>query len=160
MQRQHDPIPLKRFGTAGNSTSRKGSIVLGVHAKLGRLLLLGLMISGVPRARGQAQKPRDIPVEDAEAGPCSVEITVTDLAAKPVYAATIRVHISRGTLGVRKTDLEVRTDTSGRARFVGLSQESDEVLYIRASKARTIGNALVSPTKNCDAKSLIILRPR
>ena len=139
---------------------RKVQLGLGLYDKLGRLFLLGLVISGVPRAVSQAQKARDIPVEDAEAGPCSVEITVTDLAAKPVDSAAIRVHISWGTLGVRKTELEIRTDTSGRAKFVGLPQESDQVLYIRATKGRTIGNALISPTKNCDAKCLIILRPR
>ena len=133
-----------------------------VHSKLRRFILLGLIISGVPSpwTRSLAQKPGDIPFEDAEAGPCSVDITATDVAGNPVYAAVIRVRISRGTLGVLKTNLEIRTDKNGRARFAGLPQETDEVLYIRASRGRTSGSALISPTKNCDAECLIILRPR
>jgi len=33
---------------------------------------------------------------DGGADPCSLELTVTDAEAKPVYAATIKVHITYG----------------------------------------------------------------
>ena len=43
---------------------------------------------------------------DGGAGPCSLDLTITDTDAKPVYAATIKVHIAYGFAGIRRLDLE------------------------------------------------------
>jgi hypothetical protein len=85
-------------------------------------------------------------------------MTVTDGASKPVYAATIRVHISHGFLRMRKTDLEIGTNVDGKAKFAGLPQRSDNLLYFRASKGQQKGVAVHSTAKNCDAQQLIVLR--
>ena len=108
-------------------------------------------------ADSKPAKPQNIPVIDAEAGPCSVLMTVTDLRGKPVYAATIRVHISHGFLGLRKTDLEIGTNVDGKAKFVGLPEESDEVLYFHAIKGRQKGTAIYLPARNCDANHFVVL---
>ena len=109
---------------------------------------------------GEGQQRQEVPVIDAKAGPCSVELTVTDVAEKPVYAATIRVHISYGFLGLRRTDFEIGTNVDGKARFVGLPQDSDELLYFRASKGRQTGRAVHSTAKQCEAHQFIVLRRR
>jgi hypothetical protein len=101
-----------------------------------------------------------VPIIDANAGPCSVELTVTDITDKPVYAATVRVHISYGLTGMRKTDLEIGTNVDGKAKFVGLPQDSDELLYFRASKGRLIGRTVHSTEKECTAHAFIVLRRR
>ncbi len=111
-------------------------------------------------AEAETKRRQEVPVIDAEAGPCSVEMTVTDVAVKPVYAAIIRVHISHGFLGMRKSDLEIGTNVDGKAKFVGLPQDTDELLYFRASKGRQTGIAVHSTAKNCDAEYFIVLRRR
>lgn len=102
----------------------------------------------------------DVPFIDAEAGPCSVELTVMDGTDDPVYAATIRVRVSYGFLGVRRIDLEIGTNAEGKAKFVGLPQDGERVLYFRATKGRLKGVAVHSTAQNCEARHLIVLRPR
>jgi hypothetical protein len=127
-----------------------------------RRFLFVLMALGLLGAlsRAEAQNPHQVPVVDAEAGPCSVEMTVTDFAGKPVYAATIRVHISHGFLGTSKTDLQIGTNVDGKARFVGLPENLDEGLYFRAAKGRSKGTAFYNPAKKCHAKHFIVLHKR
>lgn len=125
---------------------------------LGLLLVGGLIPLRTGALGPEAGKTQQVPVVDAEAGPCSVEVNVTDVAGKPVYAATIRVHVSHGFLGIRKTDLEIGTNAEGEAKFIGLPQDRGEVLKFRASKGRQKGTALADPAKNCQAKHFIVLR--
>lgn len=106
----------------------------------------------------EAEKTQQVPVVNGEAGPCSVEMTVTDAAGKPVYAATVRVHVSHGFLGMHKTDLEVGTNVDGKAKFIGLPKDRDEVLEFHASKGKQKGTALASPAQNCQSKHFIVLR--
>jgi len=89
-----------------------------------------------------------------------VELTVTDIADKPVFAASVRVHISFGSIGLRKADLEISTNLDGKAKFVGLPQDSDELLYFRASKGRLIGRAVHSTANECTAHQFIVLHRR
>ncbi len=122
-----------------------------------------LVVIGAIPLRGEelgsgAGKAQQVPVVDGEAGPCSAEMTVTDVAGKPVYAATIRVHVSHGFLGIRKTDLEIGTNADGKAKFIGLPKDRDEALEFHASKGRQKGTALAYPAKNCEAKHFIVLR--
>ena len=121
-------------------------------------LTLAALFSG--GALAQISPPHNVPAVDAEAGPCSVEMTVTDLKGKPIYGATIRVHISHGFLGMRKTDLEIGTNVDGKAKFVGLPENLDEVLYFHASKGGRKGVAVANPAKNCHAKHFIVLHKR
>ena len=105
----------------------------------------------------EAPTAQPVPVINGDAGPCSVEITVNDGAGNPVYAAKIRVHVSHGFLGLRKTDLEIGTNADGKAKFIGLPNDRDEVLTLRASKGKKKGTAVYDPTKTCEAKHFIVL---
>ncbi len=64
----------------------------------------------------------DIPVPsiDAGLGPCTVDFTVTDANQEPIYDAKITVRVKYGFLGLRKIDLEIGTNSNGKARFTGL----------------------------------------
>jgi hypothetical protein len=119
------------------------------------ILFLSTAMSGADNK----DKP-DVPSIAAEAGPCSVEMTVTAESGKPVYAALIRVRVSYGFLGIRRVDLEVGTNAEGKAKFVGLPQDGERVLYFRAAKGGLKGAAVHSTAQDCDARHSIILRPR
>ena len=113
-----------------------------------------------PAVRSQEASPHKVPVVDAGAGPCSVEMTVVDVSARPVSAVIIRVHFTHGFLGLRKKDLAVRTNVDGNARFTGLPERLDEGLYFRASKGRSKGTAFHNPAKQCHAHHFIVLHRR
>jgi hypothetical protein len=119
------------------------------------IIFLSTLMSGA-----DSKNKQDVPSIDAEAGPCAVEMTVTDGSGKPVYAALIRVRVSYGFLGIRRVDLEVGTNAEGKAKFVGLPQDGERVLHFRAAKGGLKGDAVHSTAQNCDARHFIILRPR
>jgi hypothetical protein len=115
--------------------------------------VLACAISGV----AETQSPHDVPSIDAGAGPCTADMTVTDAGGKPVYAATIRVHIAYGFMGVRKMDLEIGTNVDGKARFLGLPDKLNKTLYFQASKGSSKGAAFDNPAKHCHSQHSIVL---
>jgi hypothetical protein len=62
----------------------------------------------------------DLAVISARLGDCAADFVVTDADGQPVYAATVHTRIRYGFLGVKRMDLEVGTDSAGRARIEGL----------------------------------------
>ena len=121
---------------------------------------MAIIFLSTPVAGADNRSKQDVPSIDAEAGPCSVEMTVMDGSDEPVCAATIRVRVSYGFLGVRRVDLEIATNAEGKAKFVGLPQDGERILYFRATKGRLKGVAVHSTGQNCEARHLIVLRPR
>ena len=67
-------------------------------------------------------KEIEVPSIDAGLGPCTVDFTVTDSQRKPIYNAKISVRIKYGFLGLRRIDLEIGTNSNGKARFTGLPE--------------------------------------
>jgi hypothetical protein len=105
-----------------------------------------------------AQKSSEmIPAVSADAGPCSVEFTVTRGKGLPVHGAAIRVHMEYGFLGLRQKDLQVGTNSIGKARFEGLPEEVSGALFFRASKGDLRGVAAFNPETNCHGKHAIFL---
>ena len=87
-------------------------------------LNLACFISPSP-ARQSSPSPtpspgQEVPTIDGNAGPCSVEFTVTDGQGKGVYSANVKVHMAYGFGGVRKLDLEAGTNSDGKVKFKGL----------------------------------------
>ncbi|HMF91759.1 MAG TPA: hypothetical protein VKL40_14025 [Candidatus Angelobacter sp.] len=106
----------------------------------------------------QPQQADDIPVIDGGIGPCSVAFTVTDADAKPVYAATVKVHITYGFGGFRKMDLEASTNAQGKVTFKGLpAKPHNPPLEFHASKDQLVGMATDDPVTECKAKHDIVL---
>lgn len=110
------------------------------------------------QAQGTAPvDPKTVPVIDGGIGPCSVDFTVSDAAGAPVYAAKISVHIAYGFMSLRKLDLEVGTNASGKARFTGLPDKTKQGLFFHASEGGREGSAFDDPAKTCQANLTIAL---
>ena len=123
---------------------------------LPRLLLPVVLIA--ISAFSQTPDPHSVPVVDAEIGPCSADFTITGPDGKPVYAAKIKVHIAYGFASAHKLDLEVGTNTDGKARFSGLPNRVKRGLYFEASEGERTGNAFDDPSNTCKAQFAITLR--
>jgi hypothetical protein len=126
-----------------------------IHAMLASALLI-LCVTLLFAA--QPQQAEDIPVTEGGSGPCSVELTVTDADAKPVYAARIDVHIAYGFAGAHKLDMGVYTNAQGKARFTGIpAKVRKPPIEFRAKKDDLIGLATMDPATECQAKHDIVL---
>jgi len=102
-----------------------------------------------------------VPVMNGGAGPCSVEVTVTDNDSKPLYAATVKVHITYGFAVIRKLDLEAGTNSDGKLKFTGIpARVHDPPLEFRVSKGDLTGFAPVDPSTECEAKRGITVMKR
>jgi hypothetical protein len=109
----------------------------------------------------QAKPGNDVPVMDGEAGPCSVEFTVTDAEGKPILNALINVHIAYGFAGVRKLDTGVYTNAEGKGKFIGLPAKVHKPpLEFRATKDDLVGVASVNPASECQAKHSIVMEKK
>jgi hypothetical protein len=94
---------------------------------------------------------RKVPVIDGTAGSCSLELTVTT-DNKPVYAATVKVHIAYGFGGMRKLDLEASTNVDGKVKFAGLpARVRRPPLEFQGTKDQLRGVLNYDPTTECQA---------
>jgi hypothetical protein len=64
--------------------------------------------------------PVEVPTVNADLGPCTADFTVTDGARQPLYNAKVSVTVKYGFLGLRRMELEVGTNSDGKARVAGL----------------------------------------
>jgi hypothetical protein len=123
--------------------------------------LLGILSLCAAQSGTQGATPPEkekVPVMDGGAGPCSLDLTVINADAKPVYAATLKVHIAYGFAGVRRLDLEAGTNSEGRVKFTGLpSRVHRAPLEFRASKEELTGMATYDPTTECQGRREIRL---
>ena len=126
----------------------------------GALLLAPLFLPALQAQNAPPVDPKMIPVIDGGAGPCSAEFTVTDTAQAPVYAANISVHIAYGFMYLRKLDLTVGTNASGKARFIGLPDRTKQGLFFRASEGTREGSAFDDPAKTCKADLTIVIEKK
>lgn len=82
-----------------------------------------------------AQQPAAAPVPQtavlkaALGGICSADFTVKDAGGTPVYAAMIHVRVRYGAFGVKRADLEIGTDSDGKARIEGLPEKARPLVY-------------------------------
>jgi hypothetical protein len=109
---------------------------------------------------GLAAQSSDKPaVVDGGLGPCSLEVTVIGPDSKPVYAASVKVHIAYGFGGFHKLDLEVGTDSAGKAKFTGLpSRVRRPPLEFDATKDDLSGTLNYDPATECVAAHKITLQ--
>jgi hypothetical protein len=104
------------------------------------------------------QKP-EVPVINGMVGSCSANFTVTDSEKKPIYNAKINVIIRYGFLGLHKSELQIGTNSEGRARVTGLPDKVKKPLEFRISSGSLSKTVLVNPTEKCDSSVEVVLGP-
>ncbi len=120
-----------------------------------------LMYAQAPAAQNDTKAaPAAVPVIDGAIGPCSADFVVTDPDGKPVYAATIKVHIEYGFMYLRKLDLQVGTNADGKARFTGLPDRTKRGLFFEASSGDLSAEAFVDSATNCKPQLTVVLRKK
>lgn len=130
-----------------------GTAVFSREGQTASSLQLGSPVTSQP-----GQPAQKVPVMDGGAGPCSLDLTALTADGKPVYAATIKVHIAYGFAGIRRLDLEAGTNTEGKVKFIGLpSRVHRPPLEFQASKGQLVGMATYNPDSECQAKHDIML---
>ena len=97
-----------------------------------------------------AQAPQ-IPVVDGALGSCRADFTVKDGSDKPIYNAKIHVLIKYGFLSKRKTELEVGTNSDGRASVTGLPNMPKRPLEFSIKSGTVEKTVTDDPSDNCNA---------
>jgi hypothetical protein len=103
-----------------------------------------------------ADKP-EVPEINGMVGSCSANFTVTDTEKKPIYNAKIEVVIRYGFGGLHKSELQIGTNSEGKARVIGLPEKVKKPLEFRISSGPLSKTVLVNPTEKCDASVEVVL---
>jgi len=94
-----------------------------------------------------------IPVIDGAVGPCSLELTILGADAKPVYNATVKVHITYGFGGFHHLDLQAGTNSDGKVKFAGIPiKVHNPPLEFDATKDQLEGSLNYDPSAECHAQ--------
>lgn len=99
----------------------------------------------------------ELAVLDAKLGSCSADFTVTDADGKPVYNATIGVRVRYGFMSVKRMDLEVGTNSDGKARVDGLPAKARPLVFTIA-KGDLKATAEQDLAASCKATHAIALK--
>jgi hypothetical protein len=100
----------------------------------------------------------DPPKISADLGSCSADFHVTDTAAKPIYNARVHTLVRSGAFGLHKLDLEIRTDSDGRASIVGLPEVPKRPISFDVSSGTMTSSVAFEPDKQCRAKYEVSLK--
>jgi hypothetical protein len=98
-----------------------------------------------------ADNPPEVPVVDAGIGACRADFTVKDEAGKPIYNAKIAVTIKSGFLNRKKTELEVGTNSDGKARVTGLPAMPKKPLEFEIKSGTVSKSVTDEPSATCNA---------
>ena len=99
----------------------------------------------------------DVPVVKGDLGPCSADFTVTDSASKAVYDARIHVTIVYGFMSKRKSDLEIGTNSDGKARIEGLPDKVKKILEFKIRHGEQTKSVMHDPANECHASFAVVL---
>ena len=108
----------------------------------------------------RANDPPEIPVVDGGIGTCRADFHVTDEAGKPIYNAKIHVTLKYGFFNARKTELEVGTNSDGKARFTGLPNSPKKPLEFEIKSGTVSKSVTDDPSANCSASFDVTLSVR
>jgi hypothetical protein len=120
--------------------------------------VLCFIVLAVPVLSDAESHNEKVPTIQGGAGPCTLELTVIGADGKPVYAATVKVHIKYGFGGTRRLDLEAGTNSDGKVQFAGLpARVQRPPLEFYAAKDEFEGVTAFDPAIECQAKHDITL---
>jgi hypothetical protein len=112
-------------------------------------LLLALSLSAVAA---------DAPKISADLGSCSADFHVLDASGKPIYNARVHTLIRYGAFGWHKLDLEIRTDSDGRARIINLPDVAKRPISFDVSNGSATTTLPYDPTQQCKANFDVTLK--
>jgi hypothetical protein len=121
-------------------------------------MLITIAFAAVFLAQQAADAPKlEVPVLKAGLGTCSADFTVNDQDGKPLYGAAVHVRVRYGVFGVKRSDLEVGTNSDGKARFEGLPVKAKPLTYDiqKDDKKATVEQDV---SKNCEARYEVVLK--
>jgi len=122
------------------------------------LLFSFLSVAQTSSTSSQMSAAEKVPVIDGAAGSCSMDLTIT-ADDKPVYAATVKVHIAYGFGGLHKLDLEASTNVNGKVKFTGIpAKVRRSTLEFDATKDQLAGILTYDPASECHATHTIALK--
>lgn len=104
-----------------------------------------------------ATKTQDIPKIDGGVGACRADFTVRDGEKKPIYNAQISVQLRYGFMNMRKTDLQIGTNSDGKARFTGLPNFPKKPLAFHIKSGTVSKTVTDDPSTNCNAVYDVVL---
>jgi hypothetical protein len=122
-----------------------------------KTLVLFLCLSGWALA---SPKQAAVPTVNAALGPCSVDFTVSQSLNQPLYNAQISVSIAYGFMGMKKMDLQIGTNSEGKARFEGLPEKvhNPPLIFEVKHKGRT-KSVEYWPQVKCHGQYSVIMGP-
>ena len=104
-----------------------------------------------------AAAQQEVPVVDAHLGQCKADFTVRDGERKPIYDAKIDVEVRYGFLGLHKMELQVGTNSGGKARVAGLPEKSKKSLEFHITHGSLSKVILINPSEKCSASTEVDL---
>lgn len=111
-----------------------------------------------PNPSGQNSAGSQAPAIDGSVGPCSLELTILGADTKPVYDATVKVHITYGMGGFHHLDLQAGTNSDGKVKFTGLPiKVHHPPLEFDAANNDLVGSLNYDPATECHAQHEIKL---
>lgn len=108
-----------------------------------------------PPAQTQTAPPT--PKIDGGVGACTANFTVRDGGEKPIYNAQITVELRYGFLNKRKTDLQIGTDSTGKANFTGLPNFPKKPLEFTIKSGTVSKTVTDDPSEKCSANFDVVL---
>jgi hypothetical protein len=112
-------------------------------------LLLALSLSAIAA---------DAPKISADLGSCSADFHVVDAAGKPIYNARIHTLVRSGAFGLHKLDLEIHTDSDGRASIVNLPEVPKRPISFDISNGTATTSIPFDPSQRCKANFEVTLK--
>jgi hypothetical protein len=93
----------------------------------------------------------EVPVVDAGLGSCRADFFVKDGSDKPLFNAKISLTIKYGFLGKRKSEVEIGTNSDGKARVTGLPNLPKKPLEFSIKSGDVSTTVTDDPSTNCNA---------
>lgn len=107
-----------------------------------------------------AQVTPAMPEIDGAIGPCTAGFTVRDGQNKPIYDAQISVRLRYGFLNKRRTDLQVGTNSDGKAKFTGLPNFPKKPLEFTIKTGTVSKTVTDDPNEKCNATFDVVFSVR
>jgi hypothetical protein len=92
-----------------------------------------------------------VPHIDGGVGACTANFTIRDGQNKPIYNAKVSVQLRYGFMNMRKTDLQIGTDSNGKANFTGLPNFPKKPLEFHIKSGTVSKTVSDDPESNCVA---------